>query len=68
MQPGKTYGLGVHVWPTHYRLVAGHRLTVRLSSDDYPEIDSVAPSGRVSVDVGARGSRLTVPVLEGALG
>lgn len=68
VRPGQRYDLAVHVWPTHYRLAAGHRLTVRLSSDDYPEIDSVAPAGRVSVDVGSRGSRLTVPVLEGAFG
>lgn len=68
VRPGQTYDLGVHVLPTHYRLTAGHRLVVRLSSDDYPEIDSVAPAGRVSVEVGARGSRLTVPVLDGELG
>lgn len=68
VRPGRTYDLGVHVWPTHYRLAAGHRLVVRVSSDDYPEIDSVAPAGAVAVDVGARGSRLSVPVLEGSLG
>jgi predicted acyl esterase len=67
VEPGRTYTMGVHVWPTHYRLDAGHRLVLRVSSDDYPEIDSVAPSGTVSVRVGARGSTLTVPVLEGAL-
>lgn len=61
------YPLGVHVWPTHYRLDAGHRLVLRVSSDDYPEIDSVAPAGVVSVRVGVRGSTLTVPVLEGTL-
>lgn len=37
------YDLGVHIWPTHYRLAAGHRLALRVSSDDYPEIDSDAP-------------------------
>lgn len=67
VEPGRMYTLGVHVWPTHYRLDAGHRLVLRVSSDDYPEIDSVAPSGVVSVRVGARGSTLTVPVLEGTL-
>ncbi|WP_129788605.1 CocE/NonD family hydrolase [Promicromonospora panici] len=67
VEPGRTYTLGVHVWPTHYRLDAGHRLVLRVSSDDYPEIDSVAPTGVVSVRVGARGSTLTVPVLEGSL-
>jgi predicted acyl esterase len=65
VEPGHVHTLDVHVWPTHYRLSEGHRLVLRVSSDDYPEIDAVAPSGVVSVQVGTRGSALTVPVLEG---
>ncbi|GAA1269015.1 hypothetical protein GCM10009609_35160 [Pseudonocardia aurantiaca] len=48
----------VHVWPTHYRLAAGHRLQVTMSSDDYPEIESDAPPGTVEVLVGAGGSTI----------
>ncbi|MBZ9645713.1 CocE/NonD family hydrolase [Streptomyces sp. PSKA30] len=60
--PGAFHGLDVHIWPTHYRIAAGHRLVLRISSDDYPEIDSDAPTGRVTLKVGAYGSavRLTV--------
>lgn len=29
----------MHIWPTHHRLAAGHRLLLRISSDDHPEID-----------------------------
>jgi len=44
--------LAVDVWPTHYRLPAGHRLEVTVASDDYPEIDSDAPAGRVTINRG----------------
>jgi predicted acyl esterase len=64
--PGRTYDLRVHVWPTHYRLKAGHRLSITVSSDDYPEIDSDAPAGRVGVRLGARGSSATLTVLPDA--
>ncbi|MET7518066.1 CocE/NonD family hydrolase [Streptomyces sp. NPDC005480] len=60
--PGFEYELAVHIWPVHHRLVAGHRLALRLSSDDYPEIDSDAPAGRVRIRTGARGSGLRVSV------
>ncbi|GAA2453414.1 hypothetical protein GCM10010191_85070 [Actinomadura vinacea] len=63
--PGRTHDLRVHVWPTHYRLAAGHRVRVTVSSDDYPEIDSDAPAGRVGVRVGARGSYAQLTVLPG---
>lgn len=60
--PGTRHDLPVHIWPTHYRIAAGHRLTLRVSSDDYPEIDSDVPAGRVTVAVGARGSTLRLTV------
>ncbi|NGO69979.1 CocE/NonD family hydrolase [Streptomyces boncukensis] len=56
--PGAWYDIEVHIWPTHYRLAAGHRLVLRVSSDDYPEIDADAPAGRVRVRTGAVGSEL----------
>ncbi len=60
VRSGVAYDLDVHAWPTHYRVGAGHRLEVTVSSDDYPEIDSDAPGGRVTVGLGANGSRLTI--------
>ncbi len=52
VRPGDTYDLPVHVWPTHYRLAAGHRLEVTVASDDHPQIASDAPAGRVIVTGG----------------
>ncbi|MCP2164060.1 CocE/NonD family hydrolase [Goodfellowiella coeruleoviolacea] len=65
VRPGVTYDLPVHLWPTHYRLAAGHVLRVRVSSSDYPEIDSDAPAGTVSVRLGAAGSLIRVTALGG---
>ncbi|WP_410655184.1 CocE/NonD family hydrolase C-terminal non-catalytic domain-containing protein [Amycolatopsis sp. lyj-112] len=63
VRPGAWYRTAVHVWPTHYRLAAGHTLRLTVSSDDYPEIDSDAPAGTVSVRVGAGGSALRMTTL-----
>ncbi|MFF0160963.1 CocE/NonD family hydrolase [Streptomyces sp. NPDC005263] len=60
--PGTTYDLDVHIWPTHYRVTAGHRLVLRVSSDDHPEIDSDAPPGRVTLRPGPHGSSLRLTV------
>lgn len=67
VEPGRNYDLDVHIWPVHHRLEEGHRLMLRVSSDDYPQIDSTAPAGEVTVDLGARGSSLSVPIMEGTL-
>ncbi|MGP3961884.1 CocE/NonD family hydrolase [Nonomuraea sp. 3N208] len=58
VRPGKTYDLELRTWPTHYRLSAGHRLRVTVSSDDHPEIDSDAPAGQVHLRVGRGGTEL----------
>ncbi|MGP3775678.1 CocE/NonD family hydrolase [Streptomyces sp. SDT5-1] len=60
--PGVRHDLAVHIWPTHYRIAAGHRLVLRVSSDDHPEIASDVPAGRVALAVGARGSSLRLTV------
>jgi predicted acyl esterase len=52
VEPGKVYDVPVHVWPTHYRLAAGHRLEVTIASDDHPEISSDAPAGHVTISGG----------------
>ncbi|MFD5750025.1 CocE/NonD family hydrolase [Streptomyces sp. NPDC127033] len=62
VRPGTYYDLDIHLWPTHHRLSAGHRLVLRVSSDDHPEIDSDAPAGRVRLRLGAAGSALRVTV------
>ncbi|WP_328441845.1 CocE/NonD family hydrolase [Streptomyces sp. NBC_00444] len=62
--PGAFHGLDVHIWPTHYRIAAGHRLVLRISSDDYPEIDSDVPTGRVALKVGLHGSAVHLTGLE----
>jgi uncharacterized protein len=62
VEPGSFHTLDVHIRPTHYRLEQGHRLVLRISSDDYPAIDSDAPAGQVEIAVGARGSSLTLTV------
>ncbi|MGP3936211.1 CocE/NonD family hydrolase [Nonomuraea sp. KM88] len=58
VRSGKTYDLEIRTWPTHYRLPAGHSLRVTVSSDDYPEIDSDAPEGRVDLRVGRGGTTI----------
>lgn len=60
--PGEDLDMQVHIWPTHYRVVAGHRLMLRVSSDDYPEIDSDVPAGRVALRVGAGGTTVRLAV------
>jgi putative CocE/NonD family hydrolase len=64
VEPGTEYDLSVDVWPTHYRFAAGHSLRVRIASDDYPEIESTAPAGDVTLRTGDNGSALHLPVLE----
>lgn len=61
--PAKDYKLSVDVWPTHYRFRQGHQLRVQVSSDDYPEIESSAPDGDVTVRTGAHASSIKLPVL-----
>jgi predicted acyl esterase len=36
IQPGRYYSYDIAVWPTAYRLAAGHRLQLRLTSIDVP--------------------------------
>ncbi|KAA5838062.1 CocE/NonD family hydrolase [Saccharopolyspora hirsuta] len=62
VEPGAEYALPVHIWPTHHRLVAGHRLRATVSSDDYPEIDCDAPPGQVNLRLGPGGSTLRATV------
>ncbi|QFY06898.1 CocE/NonD family hydrolase [Nonomuraea phyllanthi] len=63
VRPGKPYDLDIRTWPTHYRVAVGHTVRVTVSSDDYPEIDSDAPAGQVSVRLGSGGSTIRLTTL-----
>jgi predicted acyl esterase len=65
VRPGRYYDLRIRTWPTHYRLTTGHALRVTVSSDDYPEIDSDAPSGSVGLRVGRGGSQIRLSTIGG---
>lgn len=52
VRPGAAYDLTVRAWPVHHRVAAGHHLKVTVASDDYPEIDSDAPPGQVTITGG----------------
>lgn len=60
--PGQTYDFAVSLWPTHWKVAAGHRLRVSLSSGDLSAIEPNAPPGTVTVLAGAGGSTIDLPV------
>jgi uncharacterized protein len=62
--PGTFYPLTVPIWPNHYRIVAGHRLRLTVSSDDSPLIETEALPGTVFVELGT--SRLDYQAMPGA--
>src|SRR3954466_8261947 len=64
--PGTMYDFPVHVWATHWRFAAGHRLRLSVSSGDLPRIEPDAPPGSVDIVTGAGGSYADVPVLGAA--
>jgi uncharacterized protein len=53
----------VEVWPAHWRIAAGHRLQLSVSSGDVPRIHPDAPDGTVAVLTGEGGSTVDVPLL-----
>jgi X-Pro dipeptidyl-peptidase C-terminal non-catalytic domain len=64
--PGTLYDFPVHVWATHWRFAAGHRLRLSVSSGDLPRIEPDAPAGTVEVATGAGGAYADVPILGAA--
>jgi putative CocE/NonD family hydrolase len=62
LEPGRAYDFDVKLWPTHWKVEAGHRLRVSLSSGDLATIEPNAPPGTVTVLVGTGGSTVEVPV------
>lgn len=62
LTPGRTYAYDVKMWPTHWRLRAGHLLRVSVSSGDLAMIEPSAPAGTVTVVTGGTdGSSVDVP-------
>ena len=62
LTPGRIYDYDIPLWPTHWRLRAGHLLRVTVSSGDLAMIEPNAPAGTVTVLTGgAGGSRIDVP-------
>ena len=64
--PDKLYDFPVHVWATHWRFAAGHRLRLSVSSGDVPRIEPDAPAGTVEIATGAGGTYADVPVVGAA--
>ncbi len=60
--PGQPYHVDVRLWPTHWRLAAGHRLRVSLSSGDLASIEPNAPPGTVTIALGVGGSSIDLPL------
>lgn len=62
LTPGQSYDFTVALWPTDWRVPAGHRLRLSVSSGDLETIEPDAPPGTVTVLTGSGGSSLQVPV------
>lgn len=66
VEPGKAYDFEVRLWPTHWKVAAGHRLRVSVSSGDVSVIEPNAPPGDVTILSGA--SRVELPLRPSAAG
>jgi putative CocE/NonD family hydrolase len=62
LTPGQPYDFEVALWPTHWRVAAGHRLRVSVSSGDVATVEPNAPPGTVTVLAGAGGPTVDVPL------
>lgn len=60
--PGQPYDFDVPLWPTHWRVPAGHRLRLSVSSGDLGTIEPNASPGTVTVLAGTGGSTLRLPI------
>lgn len=64
--PGEVAAYELTLHPVHWRLRAGHRLRLSLSSGDVPALEPVAPAGTVTVRCGEGATVLRVPALHAA--
>jgi uncharacterized protein len=66
-QPGQEYVLAVTLFPTDYRLEAGHRLRVSISLSDFPYIFPLPYKGDIELDMGPeKAQRLEITAIKGA--
>lgn len=63
--PGELATYEVALQPLHWRLAAGHRLRLSVSSGDTPALQPFAPKGTVSVACGDGGTTLQLQTLPG---
>jgi predicted acyl esterase len=63
VRPGELVSYEIALQPVHWRVRAGHRLRVSLSSGDMPALLPVAPEGTISVACGRGGTFLQLPCL-----
>lgn len=63
LEPGRPYDITVQMWPTHWRVPAGHGLRLSITSGDLNSIEPNAPPGSVTLLVGDGRSTLTVPTI-----
>lgn len=67
LAPGQVYDFDVKLWPTHWKVAAGHRLRVSISSGDVGAVEPNAPPGTVTILAGAGGSMLDLPYRPGVM-
>jgi putative CocE/NonD family hydrolase len=60
--PGEVHDYAVKLWPTHWKVAAGHHLRLSISSGDLAAIEPNAPAGTVTVLAGAGGSTFDLPI------
>lgn len=62
VSPGAPADYTVELWPTHWRLAAGHSLRITISSGDVQHIEPVAaPGSTVTIFAGKDGSTIDIP-------
>lgn len=66
VSPGQAADYTIELWPTHWRLRAGHAFRITISSGDLQMIEPVAPAGEiVTIYAGKHGSTFDLPVYRG---
>ncbi len=66
VSPGQAADYTVELWPTHWRLAAGHAFRITISSGDLQHIEPVAaPGSTVTIFAGLNGSTFDMPFYQG---
>jgi uncharacterized protein len=61
LQPGVPYRIGIEIWPSSYRVPAGHRLAVLLNAADTRKASPGGESAASEVLIGPDAATLTLP-------